>query len=89
MLFLFLAMVLNDAQQTQHDRTEWAIYQRVQADEAAIADIWRPNPKLLADYRTAHKCYVQFHLYRVAGCSAQFAKVDRDLGHSEAATNRR
>ena len=78
-------MVLTNAQQLQHDQTEWAIYQRLQADKDEIADIWRPNSILLADYRKAHKCYVQFHLYRAADCNAQLEKVDVDLGQLEIA----
>jgi len=46
MLLLFLAMTLTEAQQAKHDANEWAIYQRMQSNEATIADIWRPNAKL-------------------------------------------
>ena len=85
MLLLFAAIALTNGQQTQHDQTEWAMYQRLQADKETIADMWRPNDTLLADYRKAHKCYVQFHLYRAADCNAELAKVDLDLGDLEMA----
>jgi hypothetical protein len=40
MLLLLFAMALTDTQrtQTQHDRNEWAMYQRMQADQALISD---------------------------------------------------
>jgi hypothetical protein len=85
MLLLFLSMALTSAQQAQHDQTEWAMYQRMQADQAVITDLWRPNARLLADYHKAQKCYVQFHLYRVMDCQAALAKVDQDLGEVETA----
>lgn len=84
-MLLLLIMALSEAQQAQHDHAELAIYQRVQADEVTIADIWRPSAKLLADYRKARRCYVRFHLYRVADCSAELTKVDLDLGNLEMA----
>jgi hypothetical protein len=51
-------------QQASHDLNEWKMSQRLQADAAVIADMWRPPAELVADYRKASKCYVQFHLYR-------------------------
>jgi hypothetical protein len=85
MLLLFLSMALANAQQAQHDQTEWAMYRRLQADKETISEMWRPDGRLPADYRKAHKCYVQFHLYRVANCDAELAKVDLDLGDLELA----
>jgi hypothetical protein len=43
MLLLMIAMALTDAQQAQHDNTEWAVYQRLKADDDAIAKIWHPQ----------------------------------------------
>jgi hypothetical protein len=85
MLLLFAAMALTDVQQAQHDRTEWAIYQRLQTDKEAIADMWRPNNRLLADYRKAHGCYLRFHLYRATDCNPELAAVDLDLGYLQIA----
>jgi hypothetical protein len=85
MLLLFLSMALSNAQQLKHDVAEWMMYQRVQADKEAIADMWRPRSKLLADYRRAQRCYVRFHLYRCTSCDAELANVDRDLGNVGAA----
>ena len=85
MLLLIFAMALTDAQQAQHDNTEWAIYQRIKADEAAISEIWHPHAKLLSDQRKAQSCYVKFHLYSAANCDAELAQVDRDLGNVEIA----
>jgi hypothetical protein len=47
--------------------------------------MWRPPAKLLVDYRKAQKCYVEFHLYRVADCSVEIEKVETDLGNVEVA----
>ena len=80
MLFLFLSIALTDAQQLQHDVTEWKMYQRIRADDAAIADMWRPPVAVLTDYRKARDCYVQFHLYRKGDCSAELMKLETDLG---------
>ena len=80
MLLLLLSMALTNTQQTQHDVTEWQMYQQLQGDKEAIADIWRPSAELLADYRKAKQCYVRFHLYRAADCSAELQKVGEDLG---------
>lgn len=87
MLLLFLAMTLTDTQQAKHDATEWAIYQLMQSDEATIADMWRPDAKLLSDYRKLSRCYVQFHLYRTADCNTELTQVDLDLGKAEVARN--
>ena len=81
MLLLALSMALTAAQQTQHDQTESTIYQRLHTDEEAIAELWRPSAKLLADSREAKKCYVRFHLYQGSGYSAELMKVDADLGN--------
>jgi hypothetical protein len=85
MLLLLIAMTLTKTQQAQHDQDEWAMYQRMQSEKTLIADIWRPNARLVADYHKAQKCYVQFHLYRVKNCQAALAQVDRDLGEVETA----
>jgi hypothetical protein len=85
MLLLFVSMALTNTQQAQHDRTELAIYRRMQAEQAVIADMWRPDARLLADYHKAQKCYVHFHLYRVKDCQAALTRVDRDLGEVETA----
>jgi hypothetical protein len=84
-MILLLALLFVQAETTsldpqiKHDGIEYALYQRLQADQNAIADIWRPSPKVLSDLRAARRCYTQFHLYKVDGCEAEFAKVDRDL----------
>lgn len=94
MLLLFLAMTLTDAQQVQHDANERRIYQRLQADQAGIADMWTPaakmhlfrqNSTLSVDYRKAQRCYVRFHLYKATSCDAELAGVERDLGNLEVA----
>jgi len=85
MLLLFFSMALTNTQQMQHDVTEWQMYQQIQGDEEAIADIWRPSAKLLADYRKAKKCYVRFHLYRASNCSAELQEVGADLGKLDVA----
>jgi hypothetical protein len=83
MLVLFLAIAFTDTQQAQHDRTERAMYQRIQADQETISDIWQPNARLVSDYKKARACYTDFHLYRVLNCDAQLAQVDSDLGKVE------
>jgi hypothetical protein len=85
MLILFIAMAVTDTQQAQHDRIELAIYTRIQAEQATIAEIWRPNARLLSDYHKARNCYVKFHLYRASTCDAELGQVDRDLGSIEMA----
>jgi hypothetical protein len=86
MLLLFLSMALTNTQQMQHDATEWQMYQQLQGDKEAIADIWRPSPKLLSDYGKARKCYVRFHLYRASNCSAELQQVGADLGKLDVAS---
>jgi hypothetical protein len=85
MLLLFFALALTDAQQAQHDRTELKMYQRIQADQETISDIWQPDARLLADYKKARACYTNFHLYRVRDCDAQRRRVQSDLGNVEVA----
>jgi hypothetical protein len=85
MLLLFFATAWTPAQQAQHDRTELAIYQRIQADQETISDIWQPDAKLIADYKKARTCYTNFHLYRVTDCDAQLRQVESDLGNVEVA----
>ncbi len=46
MLLLILAMALTNAQQAQHDHTEWATPQLIKADEVALSEIWRPHAEL-------------------------------------------
>jgi hypothetical protein len=88
MLLLFLAMSLTNAQQAQHDRTELAMYQRLQADQALIADIWHPSARLVADLRKARACYTKFHLYKGPNCETELSQMDRDLGEIELAQSR-
>jgi hypothetical protein len=85
MLLLFLAIALTEAQQAKHDASEWVMYQQIQADKETIADMWRPNPKLLYDYRRLQRCYVQFHLYRTTDCNNELTEIDLDFGKSEVA----
>jgi hypothetical protein len=85
MLLLFLAMVLTDAQQAQHDREEVKIAHRIHAEQEAISDIWRPDARLVSDYRKAQSCYTRFHLYKVLNCDAPLAQVETDLGKLEIA----
>jgi len=80
MLLFLLSIALSNTQQAKHDLTEWKIAGRIQVDGDAIADIWHPPFKLLADYGKAKKCYVKFHLYRTDDCSAELNQVERDLG---------
>jgi hypothetical protein len=80
-----IAMALTDAQQAQHDNTEWAVYQRLKAEDEAIAEIWHPQLKLVSDYRKARSCYVKLHLYRTDNCNVELLQVDRDLGSIEVA----
>jgi hypothetical protein len=76
---LFAVVTLTQAQQDKHDAAELAMYTQLKADQDAIAEIWRPSPKLLSDFRAARRCYTQFHLYKVESCEEQFQQVDRDL----------
>jgi hypothetical protein len=82
-LTLILAAALTQAQQQKHDAIELALYARMQAAENAVAEIWRPSPKLLSDYRAARRCYVQFHLYKADGCTEEFDRVDHDLSRAK------
>jgi hypothetical protein len=91
MLLLFFAMSLTRAQQAQHDRTDFEMYQRIQADQALIADIWHPSANLLADLTKASACYTKFHLYKGPNCDGELSQMDRDLGEVQlrkAAINR-
>jgi hypothetical protein len=88
MLLLFMAMTLTKSQQANHDRSEWAMYQRIEADEATIAEIWHPSAKLLSDLRNARNCYTKFHLYKASGCDTVLSQLDRDLGEVELAQAR-
>jgi hypothetical protein len=81
MLLLFLALALTDTQQAQHDRAEWAMYQRIQADKESISNISRPSARLVSDYRKASDCYARFHLYKAPNCDAELASVDSDLAN--------
>jgi hypothetical protein len=85
MLLLFFAIALTDTQQAQHDRIELGIYQRIQADQETISDIWRPDARVMADYKKARTCYTNFHLYRAPDCDAQLRQVESDLGNVEVA----
>ena len=85
MMLLVFALSLTNKQQAQHDLNEWRMSQRIQAYDAAIADMWRPSAMLIADYRKARKCYVEFHLYKTADCNTELQKVEADLGNVEVA----
>ena len=85
MLLLFFAISLTNAQQAQHDRTELAMYQRIQVAGALIADIWHPNARLVADMHRARACYTKYHLYKVPNCDTELSQMDRDLGEVELA----
>jgi hypothetical protein len=85
MLLLFLAMSITKAQQTQHDRTELAMYHRLQDDQARIADIWHPSARLVTDLRKARACYTKFHLYRALNCEAELSQMDLELREVEIA----
>jgi hypothetical protein len=88
MLLLFLAMSLTTSQQAQHDQTELTMYQRLQADQALIADIWHPSARLLVDLRKARACYTTFHLYKGPNCDTELSQMHRDLGEVELAQGR-
>jgi hypothetical protein len=88
MLLLFLALSLTDSQQAQHDRTELAMYQRIEADQSLIAAIWRPSTRLAGDLRRARACYTKFHLYKAPNCDIELSNLDRDLGEVELAQSR-
>jgi hypothetical protein len=83
MMLLFLTLSLTNKQQAQHDLNEWTMNRRIQAYDAAIADMWQPPAKLIAEYRNARECYVQFHLYKTANCNTDLQKVETDLGNVE------
>jgi hypothetical protein len=85
MLLLFLAISLTNSQQAKHDQTELVMYQRLQADQALIADIWHPSARLVADLRKARACYTKFHLYKAPNCDPELSQMDRDLGEVELA----
>ena len=72
---LLFAITLTNARQAQHDRTELAMYQRIQADQETISDIWRPDARLMSDYKKARACYTNFHLYRAPDCDTQLRQV--------------
>jgi hypothetical protein len=80
MIALVLAAALTQAQQQKHDADEYAMYQRLQAIDEKVWQIWRPDSKLLSDQRAARRCYTNFHLQKVEGCDAEFDKVEQDLG---------
>jgi hypothetical protein len=79
MLALFFALAITESQQAQHDRAENALYQRIQADRERISDVWRPNARLISDFKKLQACYAKFHLYKVPGCEAELTRVDGDL----------
>jgi hypothetical protein len=85
MLLLVFAITLTNAQQAQHDRNELAMYERIQADQETISDIWRPDPRLMSDLKKAQTCYTNFHLYKATDCDAQLRQVESDLGNVEVA----
>jgi hypothetical protein len=60
MLVLLFAMALTDVQQAHHDEIEQAIYKRIEADRAAISDIWP------AESQAAGRLHQSSHLLRGA-----------------------
>lgn len=81
--FLALAVALTAVQQTQHDDTERAAYQRLQAQTQSVFEIDHPSKKMVDDYKRARGCYTKLHLYKVQNCDAALAKVDADLAGSK------
>jgi hypothetical protein len=88
MLILFAAVLLTGKQQAQHDKAEFVIYQRIQADQVLVDDIWHPNARLVADLRRARTCYTKVHLYKAQNCDNELSQMDRDLGEVELAQSR-
>jgi hypothetical protein len=88
MLLLFLAITLTNSQQAKHDQAELAMYQRLQADQAQIVDIWHPSTRLVVDLRKARACYAKFHLYKAPNCDAELSQMEQDLGEVEVALGR-
>ena len=88
MLLLFFAISITNAQQTQHDGTELALYQRNQVADALIADIWHPNYRLVADLRKARACYTKYHVYKASNREPELSQMDRDFGKVELAQSR-
>jgi hypothetical protein len=64
------------------------MYQRLQADQAQIADIWHPSASLIADLRKGRAYYMKFNLYKIPNCDAELSQMDRDLGEVELAQGR-
>jgi hypothetical protein len=85
MLLPFFALAHTDAQQSRHDRDEWVMSQRIEAAQETISDIWRPNAKLVSDYKKVRVCYTEFHLHQAPNCNAELAIVEGDLGNLEVA----
>jgi hypothetical protein len=61
------------------------MYQRMQADQASISDIWRPTAKLVSDYQKARSCYVRFHLFKTPNCDIELTEFEKDLGNVDVA----
>jgi hypothetical protein len=80
MLIPFATMVLAEAQQAHHLAPNWRCTNVSRQTKRRSPICGGPNGRLLADYREANRCYVQFHLYRVADCSSKLATVEIDLG---------
>ena len=79
MIVALLAFFLTSAQQSKHDADERAMYQKIQAYQRTIDDIWRPKPSVLSAQRAARRCYTDFHLYRVDNCDQELATVYHEL----------
>jgi hypothetical protein len=73
MLLLIIAMAHTDSLQARHDNAEWAIYQRIKADQAAISEISHPRARLVSNYLKVQGRHVRGELYRAANCDAAFA----------------
>lgn len=76
MLHLILLVALTQQQMADAERF---MYQKLQMDEAAIFDIWKPSKHLLSDFRHAESCYVKFHLGKERSCKTQLDKLDREI----------
>lgn len=63
----------------ERDNRERAMAMRLQAQEDHIWRLWLPGKRLMRDYRAAHKCYTQFHLFKVDRCDRELDRVDYDL----------
>ena len=82
MLILAFFLALTAQQQAQHDATELAMFNRLQAQTNAVFEQDHPSRKTVSDYNKVRKCYTKFHLYKTKSCEAQLSQVDRDLAEA-------